>query len=172
MANILLRKHAQNILKIVVLEIVIGRHLQIRNEFPHVFRVPLDYACYYLCLYFEIRDEHFKILHLYVACSHRVIALPDQLELSDHVFEYFNAFFLVRVGKSIQNDCHEQIEEDDADYQLKQDEVEIGYRRSASVRLASVRLDALVSWVVVTFEVDRTLSHCVFHHFIPTLSGL
>jgi hypothetical protein len=172
MANILLRKHAQNILKIVVLEIVIGRHLQIRNEFPHVFRVPLDYACYYLCLYFEIRDEHFKILHLYVACSHRVIALPDQLELSDHVFEYFNAFFLVRVGKSIQNDCHEQIEEDDADYQLKQDEVEIGYRRSASVRLASVRLDALVSRVVVTFEVDRTLSHCVFHHFIPTLSGL
>ena len=172
MANVLLRKHAQNILKIVVLEIVIGRHLQIRNEFPHVFRVPLDYACYYLCLYFEIRDEHFKILHLYVACSHRVIALPDQLELSDHVFEYFNAFFLVRVGKSIQNDCHEQIEEDDADYQLKQDEVEIGYRRSASVRLASVRLDALVSWVVVTFEVDRTLSHCVFHHFIPTLSGL
>jgi hypothetical protein len=172
MANILLRKHAQNILKIVVLEMVIGRHLQIRNEFPHVFRVPLDYACYYLCLYFEIRDEHFKILHLYVACSHRVIALPDQLELSDHVFEYFNAFFLVRVGKSIQNDCHEQIEEDDADYQLKQDEVEIGYRRSASVRLASVRLDALVSWVVVTFEVDRTLSHCVFHHFIPTLSGL
>jgi len=172
MANILLRKHAQNILKIVVLEIVIGRHLQIRNEFPHVFRVPLDYACYYLCLYFEIRDEHFKILHLYVACSHRVIALPDQLELGDHVFEYFNAFFLVRVGKSIQNDCHEQIEEDDADYQLKQDEVEIGYRRSASVRLASVRLDALVSWVVVTFEVDRTLSHCVFHHFIPTLSGL
>jgi hypothetical protein len=172
MANVLLRKHAQNILKIVVLEIVIGRHLQIRNKFPHVFRVPLDYACYYLCLYFEVRDEHFKILHLYVACSHRVIALPDQLELSDHVFEYFNAFFLVRVGKSIQNDCHEQIEEDDTDNQLKQDEVEIGYWCSTSVGLASVRLNAFVRWVFVAVEVDRTLSHCVFHDFVPTFSCL
>lgn len=155
-----------------MLEIVIGRHLQVRNKFPHVLRVSLDYGCNYLRLFFEVRNELFKILHLYVACSHRVIALPDQLELSDHVFEYFNAFFLVRVSKSIQNDCHEQIEEDDADYQLKQDEVEIGYWRSASVGLASVRLDALVSRVVVTVEVDRTLSHSVFHHFVPTLSCL
>lgn len=172
MPDIFSGKHAQDILEVVVLEIVIGRHLQIRDEFSHVFRVSFKHCGYHLCFSLEIRDEFFKILHIYVACGHRIVALPNELELSDHVFEYFDAFLLIRVGKSVQNNCHEQIKEDDADYQLKQDEVEIGYWRSASVGLASVRLNALVSWVFVTVEVDRTLSHGVFHDFVPTLSCL
>ena len=159
-------------MEVVVLEIVIGRHLQVRDEFAHVFRVSLDYDGYHLCFFLEVRDELFKILYIYVACGRWVVALPNELELSDHVFEYFNAFLLVRVGKSVQNDCHEQIEEDDADYQLEQDEVEIGYWCSTSVGLASVRLNAFVGWVFVTVEVDRTLSHGVFHDLVPTLSCL
>jgi hypothetical protein len=172
MPDILSGKHTQDILEVVVQEIVIGRHLQIRDEFSHVFRVSLDHCGYHLCFILEVRDEFFKIMHIYVACSHRIVALPNELELSDHVFEYFDAFLLIRVGKSVQNDCHEQIKEDDADYQLKQDEVEIRYWCPASVGLASVRLNALVSWVFVTIEVDRTLSHGVFHDFVPTLSCL
>jgi hypothetical protein len=172
MPDILSGKHAQHILEVVVLEHIIGWHLQIRDEFAHVFRASFDHLSYHLCFIFEIRYELFKILYFYVPSGHRIVALPNKLELSNHVFEYFDAFLLIRVGESVQNDCHEQIEEDDADYQLKQDEVEIGYWRSASVGLASVRLDALVSRVFVTVEVDRTLSHSVFHHFVPTLSCL
>ena len=115
MPDILSGKHAQHILEVVVLEHIIGWHLQIRDEFAHVFRVSFDHLSYHLCFIFEIRYELFKILYFYVPSGHRIVALPNKLELSNHVFEYFDAFLLIRVGESVQNDCHEQIEEDYTD---------------------------------------------------------
>ena len=109
MPDILSGKHTQHILEVVVLEHVIGRHLQIRDEFAHVFRISFEDLGYHLCFSFEVRNELFKILHFYIACGHWIVALPNKLELSYHVFEYFDAFLLIRVGESVQNDCHKEI---------------------------------------------------------------
>ncbi len=80
--------------------------------------------------------------------------MPNELELSDQVLEYFDGFFLIRVGETVQNDRNEQIEEDNADNQLEEHEIEIGNGCSATIRLSPVRLNALVGWVFIAVKVD------------------
>jgi hypothetical protein len=80
--------------------------------------------------------------------------LPNELELSDQVLEYFDGFFLIRVGETVQNDCNEQIEEDNADNQLEKDEKQIGNGCSATIRLSTIGLDALVGWVFIAVKVN------------------
>jgi hypothetical protein len=91
-------------------------------------------------------------LNVYIAGSKWIVALPDQLELSDHVLKYFNAFFLIRVGETVQDNCNEQIEEDNADNQLEKDEKQIGNGCSATIRLSTIGLDALVGWVFIAVK--------------------
>ncbi len=93
-------------------------------------------------------------MNVYIAGSKWIVALPDYLELSDHVLKYFNAFFLIRVGETVQNDCNEQIEEDNADNQLEEHEIEIGNGCPATIRLSPVRLNALVGWVFIAVKVN------------------
>ncbi len=98
-----------------MLEVVISWYLQIRDKLSHVLRISFDNSSNHLGLILKICDEFLKILNVYKAGSKWIVALPDQLELSYHVLKYFNAFFLVRVGETVQDNCNEQIEEDNAD---------------------------------------------------------
>ena len=56
MADVFSRKHAKDILEEVVLEIVIGGHLQIRDEFAHVLRVSFENCRYHLCFILKVGE--------------------------------------------------------------------------------------------------------------------